>query len=106
MNRKLERVFNSERELVKKYGRRMATKIMMRLAVLKNARTLDDVPVTPPERRHRLRGEREGQYAIDLVQPHRLVFEPRREPSGTHVSDEPDPGGVTAITIIEVVDYH
>ena len=84
----------------------MAKKIMMRLAVLKNAQTLSDVPFTPPERLHRLKGERKGQYALDLVHPHRLIFEPRREPSGTHVSDDPDPGSVTAITIIEVVDYH
>lgn len=105
MNRKLERVFNSERELVKKYGR-MATKIKMRLAVLKNAPTLGDVPVTRPERRHQLKGRRKGQYAVDLVHPHRLVFEPRRESGGTRESDDPDPGGVTAITIIEVVDYH
>ena len=74
---------------------------MMRLAVLKNARTLAKVPATPPERRHRLTGRRKGQYAVDLVHPYRLVFEPTSGKAGAD-----DPGAVTAITIVEVVDYH
>ena len=78
----------------------------MRMAVLNNARTLSLVPTTPPERRHMLRGERMGQYAVDLVHPHRLVFVPdhdpipRREDGGVNLDE------VTAVTIIEVVDYH
>ena len=100
-SRKLAKIFNSQRELQKQYGDRMAKTIMMRLAVLKNARTLAKVPVTPPERRHRLTGQRKGQYAVDLVHPYRLVFEPT---SGT--AEAGDAGAVTAITIVEVVDYH
>ena len=42
--RKLMKVFNSERELKRAYGDRMARSIQMRLAVLKNARTLSMVP--------------------------------------------------------------
>ena len=100
-SRRLAKVFNSQRELQKGYGDRMAQTIMRRLAILKNARTLATVPATPPERRHRLAGQRRDQYAVDLVHPYRLVFEPTR---GTAGSD--DAGGVTAITIIEVIDYH
>lgn len=100
-SRKLAKVFNSQKDLRKQYGDRMARTIMMRLAVLKNARTLAKVPATPPERRHRLAGRRKEQYAVDLVHPYRLVFEPTR---GT--TDAGDAGGVTAITIVEVVDYH
>ena len=100
-SRKLAKIFNSQRELRKQYGDRMAKTIMIRLAVLKNAPTLARVPATSPERRHRLAGRRKGQCAVDLVHSYRLVFEPTR---GTDGSD--DAGSVTAITIIEVVDYH
>ncbi|MDE0001571.1 MAG: killer suppression protein HigA [Rhodospirillaceae bacterium] len=104
--RKLEKTFNSERELQKAYGKRMAERLMSRLAVLKNARTLADVPSTKPERCHPLKGRREGQYAVELVHPRRLVFKPNHDPV-----PEKDDGGIdldkiTSIIIVEVVDYH
>lgn len=104
--RKLEKTFNSAEVLQKAYGARMAKAIMIRLAVLKAARTLALVPTTPPDRRHQLRGDRDEQFAVDLVHPHRLVFEayhdplPRKDDGGIDVEQ------VTAITIIEVIDYH
>ena len=84
----------------------MATKIMSRLAVLKNARTLGDVPSTPPERCHPLKAKREGQYAVDLAHPRRLVFKPNHDPVPRKDDGGIDPAKVTSITIIEVVDYH
>ncbi len=104
--RKLAKACNSERELRKQYGERMAKTIAMRLAVLKHARTLSLVPTTPPERRHRLAGKRKAQYAVDLVHPHRLVFEPRRSSSAPNDAEDGDAGGVTATTVIEITDYH
>ena len=63
------------------------------------------VPPLPPNRRHQLSGDRAGQYAVDLPHPYRLIFEP------TDTSVQEAGGGintdaVTAITIIEVTDYH
>ena len=104
--RKLERVFNSERALKATYGSRMARTITIRLAVLRNARDLAMVPTTPPERRHRLSGKRSGQYAVDLVHPHRLVFQPNHDPVPRLADGGIDAGQVTAITIVEVTDYH
>lgn len=79
---------------------------MSRLAVLKNARTLADVPSTPPERCHPLKAEREGQYAVDLVHPRRLVFAPSHEPVPRKDDGGIDLDKVASIIIIEVVDYH
>ena len=104
--RKLEKAFNSERVLEKTYGDRMARILMIRLAVLKNARTLAMVPTTRPERLHRLVGNRSGQYAVDLVHPHRLIFEPDHDPVPLRQDGSADAEQVTAITIIDVVDYH
>ena len=104
--RKLEKAFNAEAALRKAYGARMAKVIMMRMAVLKAARSLASVPTTPPDRQHQLSGDRDEQYAVDLVHPHRLVFEPdhdsfpRKDDGGIDVEQ------VTAITIIQVIDYH
>ena len=79
---------------------------MKRLAVLKAARTLALVPTTPPDRRHQLHGDRDEQFAVNLVHPHRLIFKPNHEPLPRKDDGGIDTGQVTAITIIEVVDYH
>lgn len=104
--RRLQKAFNAERELKKTYGARMARTLMIRLAVLKSSRTLAMVPTTRPERLHPLVGKRIGQYAVDLVHPFRLIFEPNHDPVPRRQDGSIDPDGVTAITIIDVVDYH
>ena len=104
--RKLARTFNSGSALAKEYGDRMARTIQIRLAVLRNARTLALVPTSPPDRRHLLTGRRSGQYAVDLVHPFRLVFEPNHDPVPRTEDGGIDINQVTAITIAEVVDYH
>lgn len=79
---------------------------MIRLAVLRNARTLALVPTTKPERRHLLKGKRKGQFAVDLDRSFRLVFEPNHDPVPRSEDGGIDIERVTAITITEVTDYH
>ena len=104
--KRLMRTFNSEKALKKKYGDRMARAIRSRLAVLKNARTLSLVPATTPDRLHALIAERKGQYAVDLIHPYRLTFVPAHDSASLREDGSLDRAKVTAITIIEVVDYH
>ncbi len=84
----------------------MALTIMARIGFLKNAASLQKVPESPPDRRHQLKGRRSEQFAVDLVHPYRLVFEPshgklpRKEDGGIDLEQ------ITAIKILEVVDYH
>ncbi|MBF0369484.1 MAG: killer suppression protein [Magnetococcales bacterium] len=103
---KLEKCFNSEKELKKKYNTRMFRAISMRMTVLEHAENLNRVPTIPPERCHQLTQNRDEQFAVDLVQPYRLFFSvnhrpiPRREDGGIDLSQ------VTAIKILGVKDYH
>ena len=99
-------MFNAANTLQKAYGDRMAKAIMRRLAVLKNARTLSQVPTTWPERCHQLKGKRSKQYAVDLKHPYRLVFKPNHEPIPLREDGGVDTDSVTAITVIDVADYH
>ena len=103
---KLARTFNSARLLQRAYGSRMAKVIMSRLAILMAAETLEQVPTTPPDRRHQLRGDRHEQYAVDLVHPYRLIFEPDHDPIPRKADGGIDLKKVNVITIIEVIDYH
>ena len=103
---KIARTFNSARLLQRVYGPRMAKVIMIRLATLKAAETLEQVPTTPPDRRHQLRGDRYEQYAVDLVHPYRLIFEPNHNPIPRKEDGGIAARKVSAITVIEVIDYH
>ena len=76
------------------------------MAVLRAARSLALVPTTPPDRRHQLSGDRYEQFAVDLVQPYRLVLEANHEPVPRREDGGIDTERVTAITILDVVDYH
>ena len=105
-NRKIAKAFIARDTLAREYGDRMARTITNRLAVLGSARTLAMVPTIPPVRRHLLSGGRRGQYAVDLVHPHRLVFDPDHDPVPRTADGGIDIDRVTAITIMEVVDYH
>ena len=102
---KLKKIFNSENELERVYGR-LAQKIKLRMNVLRNAPNLAAVPSTPPDRCHGLKAERAGQFAVDLSHPHRLVFKPSKTPPTKNKDGDIDKGKVISITIIEVVNYH
>ncbi len=84
----------------------MARVIKRRMAVLRNAPNLSRVPTTPPMRLHQLTGDRLGQFAVDLSHPRRLVFEPNQDPLPMGDTGGLDRRRVTAILILEVVDYH
>ena len=104
--RKLEKDFNRVDALQRTYGERMARVITKRMAVLRAARNLELVPTTPPDRRHQLVGARDEQFAVDLVHPYRLVFEANHEQLPRKDDGGIDTKQVTAITILDVVDYH
>lgn len=83
-----------------------AKAIAMRMGVLRTAPNLMAVPETKPERRHELKGRRKNQFAVELKNGFRLVFVPANDPIPRLANGGIDLASVTAIEIIEVVDYH
>ena len=79
---------------------------MMRIAVLKAAPCLADVPVIKPDRMHELSGSRKGSFAVDLKHPFRMVFEPAEEPLPKKEDGGIDLDKVISIRILSVEDYH
>lgn len=94
-----------EREMEKRYGQ-LAKPLKRRLGVLQRARNLADVPTVPPERCHQLSQDRDEQFAVDLKHPHRLVFEVADYPVPRKADNGIDLAAVTAIRVVDVVDYH
>ena len=103
---KLQKRFNSERELIREYGPENSRIIIRRMAVLRAAVNLEQVPSLPPERRHELTGTRKGQFAVDLKHPFRLIFTPNHEPVPLKADGGVDLQQITAITVQCVKDYH
>ena len=103
---KLQKIFDSGTQLIRKYGPRNGLKITSHLAYLRLISSLTSVPSTKPFRCHQLSGDRDEQFAIDLVQLFRLVFEVAHDPVPREKIGGIDKERVTAIRIMEVIDYH
>jgi proteic killer suppression protein len=106
-SKKLQKICASANTLIRAYGIAGARIIQQRLMVLRSATSLATfTPYRGPERCHALTGNRKGQWAMDLHNGNRLVFRCRNHP----IPQRADGGiawqGVTAIEILEVIDYH
>lgn len=102
---KLQRTLCEEQLLRRSFGAENAKRIRLRLALMEAAPTLADVPATPPPRRHALTGPYEGCFAVDVLQPYRILIKPHLVPPlprGKLIH----PGKVTEIIILDVLDYH
>ena len=87
-------------------GPRMAEKLQQRLSELAAVETLEDMRCLPGARCHELTGELEGALAVDLVHPYRLLFTPDHDPIPQKEDGGLDWTSVTAICIVDYVDYH
>lgn len=101
----LRKRLEDDKAMLKAYGER-AKPLRLRLTLLRQAVCLADVPHTPPPRRHKLSGTREGQFAVDLKHPWRLIFEPANDPLPRLDDGSLDLAAVTKVKILDVTDYH
>ena len=100
--RRMQKACSSDREMRKAWGAPLARKIQQRLAELVAAATLDDISHLPPARCHELKADRAGQLSVDLVHPHRLLFEPDHRPIPRKEDGGLDWANVTRIVVLEV----
>lgn len=104
-SKKLEKTFNSKKELQREFGPDQAAKIMTRMKTLEAAANLAEVPTQKPDRRHQLKGQRKEQFAVDVRQPFRLIFQ-SLNPLVFLGNGAIDLTKVTGILILGVEDYH
>lgn len=88
---------------VKKLGDVVARKLRTRLDDLEAAPTVAALAAGRP---HPLKGDRAGQFAVDLAGGYRLVFAPDHDPTPTHPDGSTDWARVTIICIEYIGDYH
>jgi len=72
--RKLKKEYTSSKDATKAYGLNVARKYIQRVNIIKNAFDIDELLLLPGLRCHPLKGERRGQYALNLTGFYRLIF--------------------------------
>jgi proteic killer suppression protein len=103
--KKLEKEFNNQKSLEKSHGQKRAKRIRQRLDDLRDVNNLAEMRQLPG-RCHELTQDRQGQLALDLDHPYRLIFEPANEPIPTKEDGGLDWSKVTTVKILEIDDYH
>lgn len=103
---KLEKLFNNDSLLFRKYGTVCAKLLKRRLDELRAAENLEILRSLPQARCHELKGDRAGTLAVNAEHPYRLIFEPAHD----SVPKKPDGGldwtQVTIVRVLSVEDYH
>lgn len=103
-SRKLQKQCSDDREALKAFGESRAKRLRQRLDDLRAAKNLE-VMKTLPGRIHALREDREGQLALALDGPYRLILEPVLSPEPE--SDNPVPwSDITCVRVLGIEDYY
>lgn len=92
-NNKIRKICTDSAAAKQVYGKEMAFKIHMRIAEITQADTVEAMIRFGIGRCHPLSQNRKDQYAVDLIQPYRLVFEKKGST-------------IQVVKILEIVDYH
>lgn len=90
---KLEKVCTVYSAAVKEYGPRQAELIYRRLQEIEASDSVDMMIQYGIGRCHPLKGNRKGEFAVDLEHPYRLIF--------VKVGND-----LQLVKIIEISDYH
>lgn len=92
-NASIKKVCTNASFAERKFGPKMAEKIQLRIDQIKAATSVEEMIQFHIGRCHPLHHNRKDQYAVDLVQPMRLVFE--------KIGNERQ-----IANILEIIDYH
>ena len=103
--RKFQKQYNKQAELVRAHGTRRAQLIRARLDSLSAATCLEDLR-NVSGRLHELIGNRQGQMSFDLDHPYRLIFIPNHNPVPIREDTGLDWTRVTAVKILGIEDTH
>lgn len=72
--KKLQKHYENHKEAEKVYGVTVARRYIGRVNIIKQTRDLNELMQLPGLRCHELKGDRKGQYAINLTGFYRLIF--------------------------------
>jgi len=101
----LEKCYLNERFCKKTLGTKRAKIFLQRLDDLDSVENLEQTRFLPGKF-HELVGTRKGQWACDLDQPYRLIFEPHEDPIPTDKNGKYVWIEIKGVEILEITNYH
>lgn len=104
-NNKLRRCAEDANYSVQKLGPLRSELYLKRIGDLLAAETLEDTRGLPGNY-HDLKHNRKGQWACDLDQPYRLIFEPHEDPIPTNADGQYIWLEIKGVEILEIDNYH
>ncbi len=99
----LQALCEQQRLMTKQLGDNCSRKLRTRIADIRAAATVAELTAGHP---HPLKGDRAGEFALDLHGGKRLVFEPANIPVPKHEDNSISWDLVTKIRIVFIGDYH
>ncbi|NEO30275.1 MAG: killer suppression protein HigA [Symploca sp. SIO3C6] len=103
LNSKLQKLCEQKALAQKKLGKVCTRKLQSRLTDLATVASVRELVAGRP---HPLKGDRAGEFAIDLEGAKRLVFKPAHNPIPCNEDGSLDWLKVTRICIVFIGDYH
>ncbi|MEH2404651.1 type II toxin-antitoxin system RelE/ParE family toxin [Nostoc sp.] len=100
-DRKLQNLCEQEKLAQRKLGAKCAKKLRTRLADLAAASRVTELVAGRP---HCLKGDRAGEFALDLEGGTRLIFKPDKDPVPLTEDESIDWSKVTAVCIVFIGD--
>ncbi len=100
---KLQNLCEQEDAAITRLGAKCAKKLTARLADLRAVSCVKELFAGRP---HPLKGDRAGEFAVDLEGGKRLVFKPDNDPIPLTEDGSIDWSKVTAVCIVFIGDYH
>lgn len=94
----VEKVCYDIKKAQQRFGKEAADTLMKRLAYLRAAPTLNDVSHAPPPRRHKLLGNYQGCFGVDVKNGLRIVLQT--------LEDKEDLTEIDKVKILKIEDYH
>jgi proteic killer suppression protein len=100
--KKLTKILNNERLLIKHFGKNKAKKIIDRLDEFSAASNLSEIPSDPPPRCHPLTGNLNNKFAVDVSGNYRMIFEGYDKNDKLSIKKSE----IVTIQIIAIDDHH
>jgi proteic killer suppression protein len=92
-------------EMQKAFGV-MAKKVNQRMKELSASENLEILKTIPAANCHELKGQKKGQFAVDISANYRLIFEPDHAPVPVKDDNSIDCIKITDILVLGTEDYH
>lgn len=105
-NGKLEKLATSGKELMRKFGPVIGKAAQIRMQMLEAAPNLDAVPTVPPARRHKLSGDRKGEWSVTIKDGVRICLIPDHDPLPLKPDGDLDLKLISDVKIVFIGDYH